>query len=598
MFKSFLVGCCCAAVPLAPAAVRAAAVPILVEPDEATSVVVKLRSSAKLYEIPVPTGLSVAGYQAELSHNGTIEFAEPNYQYRSAAVPNDPNYSVEWYNDTVGAPAAWDTETGSRAAVIAVLDTGVDVNNPDLVANIWHNTDDVAGNGIDDDGNGYIDDYTGWDFVSGTNDPLPKFDANWTTSGIHHGTAVAGVAGAVGNNGQGIAGTAWQVSIMPIRVLDRAGVGDTRNVYQGIRYAVQNGAHFINLSFVGNTVDPLLTAGIEEAWQAGVVVFAAAGNDNVNLNTDPRYPVCNDHVVGVGGVDRSDVRWTSTSGATVTGSNYSSTCIDIVAPASGFLSTSFYDQAHSLTSYYTAGWSGTSLATPMVTAAAALLKSHEPTATAQQIITRLLDAAQPIDAVNPTLAGQLGRGRLAIGTIFSTPVVPVDQRSIVTAPVSAGGPQVRTFGSTGAVLSQYFAYATTFRGGVRVASGSILENNTTGIVTSVSQGGAPHVRVFDRAGVVKSQFYAYATTFRGGVNVAVGDVDGDGVAEIVTGTVSGAPHIRVFNRSGTVESQFFAYATTFRGGAIVAVGEVDGDGVAEIVTCPVTGAPHVRVFDR
>ena len=563
------------------------------------SIIIKVYGSETLHVVPVYEIEESEVLIAAMEREPSIEFVVPNYQYMLAIEPDDTYYSSLWYLDQINAPEAWDTTTGSSDVVIAVLDSGIDVDHPDLASNIWVNSGDVAGNSVDDDGNGYVDDTYGWDFIEDSNDVAPKFDDGWTQAGINHGTAVAGVAGAVGDNAIGVTGLAWDVGIMSVRVLDGAGVGDTRAVYNGIRYAVDNGADFINLSFVGDSEDTLLTSAISEAAAAGVVVFAAAGNNNVNLNDSPRYPVCSENVIGVGGTDQNDNRLLLSSGGSVTGgSNYGTDCIDISAPATNFMSTVFYDPANSFDEYYLAGWSGTSLASPLVTAAAALLKANNSSLTGDQIVETLLDAADTITFTNADMTGSLGSGRLNIGAALDEFVI--SQFDIVVGAGNGGGPHVRVFDSNGNRSSQFFAFAESFRGGVNVAAGDLDGDGTDEIIAGAGNGGGPHIRIFNGSGELQSQFFAYAESFRGGVNVAAGDLDGDGIDEIVAGAgVTGGPHVRVFDQNGVRLSQFFAYAESFRGGVNVAAGDLDGDGTDEIVAgAGVTGGPHVRVFDQ
>ena len=144
-----------------------------------------------------------------------VDYAEPDYHLDLAdTTPNDPLYPQLWGMQNVGAPAAWDSATGNPAVIVAVIDTGVDYTHPDLAANIWANTDEIAGNGIDDDHNGYVDDIRGWDFYDGDNDPM----GDW-----YHGTHVAGTIGAAGNNGVGVTGINWRVSLMPLRFMSAEG---------------------------------------------------------------------------------------------------------------------------------------------------------------------------------------------------------------------------------------------------------------------------------------------------------------------------------------------------------------------------------------
>ncbi|MFA5135603.1 MAG: S8 family peptidase, partial [Patescibacteria group bacterium] len=458
------------------------------------SIVVQLKTSEKLYTV-------ACGSEAEqdrlinfFSNEPQVTHIQKNAIYRAARVPNDAYYNSQWYLTAIDAPAAWDSATGTREVVVAVLDSGVDIDHPDLASNIWINAGEVSGNGIDDDSNGYSDDVYGWDFVADSSDPNPKYEVGWTEAGVYHGTAVAGVVGAVTDNVEGIAGIGWNITIMPIRVLDGSGLGDTKSVYQGISYAIQNGADIINLSFVGDSEDEFLTQAISEAEAAGVLITAAAGNEGINLNVTPRYPACNPNVMGIGGTDQDDNRLILTTGEDVSGgSNYGDECVDVSAPASNIFSTVVYDEAHNLTSYYRGGWSGTSMATPIVSGAAALLLAENPSLSLDQLRSLIIAAVDPINYANETLEGQLGSGRINLASAFQEPIITVNS-----------------------------------------------------IIAGAGYTGGPHVRIFDAGGNRSVQFFAYAESFRGGVNVAAGDVDGDGIEEIIAGAgTGGGPHIRI-----------------------------------------------------
>ncbi|MCH7492250.1 S8 family serine peptidase [Patescibacteria group bacterium] len=538
---------------------------------DADSLLIKLNRSAKIYKIVLSDEENIDSLVDFYRNEPQVDFVEPNYSFKMTRTPNDANYGSQWYHSKVGNPAAWNTVTGSRNIIVAVLDTGIDIDHPDLSSNIWINSDEIAGNGIDDDGNGYVDDYNGWDFVGEVPDPNPKYDAGWTSSGVNHGTAIAGVVGALGNNNIGIAGSNWSVTIMPVRVLDSVGLGDTRDVYEGINYAVANGADIINLSFVGNNQGSLLPKAIQSAAEAGVLVIAAAGNEGVDLNSNPRYPVCSDNVLGVAGVDKNDVRLVLKSGNRVTGgSNYGSNCTDISAPSIDFFSTVVYDPDNGLDDYYLGGWSGTSLASPMVAGAAALLKAYDSSLTSQQLMQNLLLGADNIDSKNSSISGQLGSGRLNVSSALQL-LLPSSQ-FILTGTGNGGGPQVRVLDDGGNLQSQFFAYADTFRGGVNVAAGDVDGDGIMEIITGAGDTGGPQVRVFSNKGALKAQFFAYHESFRGGVQVASGDMYGDGAYEIITGAGNGGgPQVRVFSLKGNVRSQFFAYLDNFRGGVNVAV---------------------------
>ena len=167
-----------------------------------------------------------------------LVFAEP---VLAAIMPNDPYYKNQWYLAKIRADSAWEKITESPDMVIAVIDSGIDINHPDLKDNIWHNNKEIAGNGKDDDKNGFIDDTNGWDFITNTPDPSPKFSAGWTEAGVSHGTMVAGIIAARGNNGIGVAGVTWRTKIMPLRVLNDKGDGKISDVIRAIDYAVKNG---------------------------------------------------------------------------------------------------------------------------------------------------------------------------------------------------------------------------------------------------------------------------------------------------------------------------------------------------------------------
>ena len=151
-----------------------------------------------------------------------------------ALTSDDPYRSQQWYLDAIGAPAAWDWSTGSRDVVIAVLDTGVDLDHPDLIGNIWTNPGEAVGDGRDNDGNGFVDDIHGWDFIEDDSSPIPDSDSAFDEEAVAHGTAIAGTIGAAGNNAVGITGLNWSVRIMPLRILDNLGEGDSKTAIRAL----------------------------------------------------------------------------------------------------------------------------------------------------------------------------------------------------------------------------------------------------------------------------------------------------------------------------------------------------------------------------
>ncbi|MBU4315187.1 S8 family serine peptidase [Patescibacteria group bacterium] len=327
-----------------------------------------------------------------------------------AKSPNDVEYDEQWYLDMISAPEAWDIETGDSSVVIAVLDTGVDLNHPDLVGNIWVNTGEVAGNGIDDDHNGFIDDVNGWDFIDSDNTPVPDVSSGANEDAISHGTVISGLIAAVGNNQEGVAGVMWNASIMSVRMLDKTGSGNSVDARNAIDYAVASGADVINLSFSGTTNDPALRKAVMNAYNNGVVVVSALGNDGVSVNSNPVYPACykdgdDDWVIGVAASDSSDQHSLF--------SNYGSNCVDLSAPGEYMYGLHYYDPSGGFTQMYMDGWSGTSVASPIVAGAAGLLLSKYPYLSPADVRNILKLSVDPM-SLSGVYRGQFGAGRLNI----------------------------------------------------------------------------------------------------------------------------------------------------------------------------------------
>lgn len=334
-----------------------------------------------------------------------------------AYVPSDPMYLDQPYLKQINVEEAWDVAKGD-GVVVAVLDSGVDIDHQDIKFNIWSNSGEVAGDGVDNDGNGFVDDVNGWDFVEKTSDPRPKFGAGYTAFGMHHGTAIAGLIAAVANNGKGITGLAPNAKIMPLRVLTSDGTGNVSTLIEAMEYAVNNGADIINLSLVGDTYSSHLEEALSWAGEEGVLVVAAAGNASnparrLDLDKTPTYPACYGNntdrnvVLAVSSVNAGDVLPSFAS--------YGS-CVDLIAPGEGLLSLSFVTTTVSgFEKPYAYTWTGTSASAALVSGAAALVKSDNKSLLPFQIISVLLAGAKNVDDLNAGFEDKIGSGRLDVG---------------------------------------------------------------------------------------------------------------------------------------------------------------------------------------
>ncbi|MBE0427175.1 MAG: S8 family serine peptidase [Nitrospirae bacterium] len=261
--------------------------------------------------IRIPENTSVEEVIQFYETDPDVEYAEPNYIVKKAVIPDDPGFINQWglnntgqtgglINADINAIEAWDVTTGSESVIIAVIDSGVAYNHPDLAGNIWVNTLEQNGYpGIDDDRNGYVDDVYGWDFID--NDGYPE-DLN------SHGTHVAGTIAAKGDNGLGIAGVMWSAKIMPVRFLGVSGTGDTASAAKAIIYAADNGARVINASWAGDGDSKTLYNAIDYARNKGILFVAASGNDANNNDIYPSYPAGYDlpNIISVAATDYKD----------------------------------------------------------------------------------------------------------------------------------------------------------------------------------------------------------------------------------------------------------------------------------------------------
>ena len=267
---------------------------------------------------------------SELEKHPDVLYAEPNYYIYPAGLPNDPGFPVSWALHNTGQEAngstgtadadidaveAWDLATGDENIVIALVDSGFDYRHPDLARNIWSNPDEIPGNSVDDDKNGFVDDIQGWDFIDDDNDPMDF---------LGHGTDNAGIIGAAGNNSTGLAGVVWNASLMNLRIMDGFGVGTTAEAVAAIEYAQSNGARIVNASWADSEFSQALKDAIS---QFDGLFVAAAGNSGSDNDTSPLYPASYDldNVVSVAGSDMDD--------QLLSFSSYGAQSVDLAAPA-------------------------------------------------------------------------------------------------------------------------------------------------------------------------------------------------------------------------------------------------------------------------
>lgn len=356
---------------------------------------------------------NVKEFVAHVSISPDVEIAEPNYLYRLSGTPNDSLFPSQWHLPDIKAPHGWEIQRGSPDVVIAVIDAGLDTAHPDLNANLWRNPGEVL-DGTDTDGNGYIDDIVGWDWTDGDNDPTPTyFGFAGGTSDEDHGTWCNGIANAVTDNEIGIAGVAWNVQMMGLRATAWRSPGHVNIVHavNAMHYARTNGARVISCSWGGGGFSDFVNNAIQQAHTAGLVIVAAAGNDNSEAL---HYPSAYANVIAVAGTDRNNQKWDW--------SNYG-TWVDVSAPAVGILGTDTDGQG---TEIYMSG-SGTSASAPQVAGLAALLFLKYPDSSNIFVENRIFETCDPI---NDTLydQGKLGHGKinmlkaLGIGA-YSLPVL-------------------------------------------------------------------------------------------------------------------------------------------------------------------------------
>ncbi|MFZ5863099.1 MAG: S8 family serine peptidase [Nitrospirota bacterium] len=489
--------------------------------------------------------------------NPDVEYAEPNIIYQARIIPNDPLFSSLWGLHNIGqaggtvdadidAPEAWDSQVGSPSVVVADIDSGMDLTHPDLAANLWVNPGEIIGNGIDDDGNGYIDDYRGWDFVN--NDSNPSDDGG-------HGSHTAGIIAAVGNNGVGVTGVAWQARVMPLKFLDAGGNGLTSDAVDAILYAANMGVRIINASWGCNGVgcySQALEDAIAYANSAGVLVVVAAGNNGTNNDVTPDYPCVSTqpNVICVSATTRND--------QLASFSNYGSSTVDLGAPGSAILSTVPTGSCGLCDPSRYLSVNGTSSAAPHVSGAAALILSQFPSYTLTQVRDAILSTVDPIPALTgrTTTGGRLNVQRALLSN-FTVTAAPVSQAVTaggsttyavtVTSQGAFSGSVALTLGAMDANLAGSFIPTT-----VTVpASGTATSTLTISAQPSIAIGSYPVVIRGTAAGEV------HTTTVT--VVISPPDLVMSAVTPLSTAVPQGGP----LSVSNTVQNQGGSNAGTF-----------------------------------
>jgi len=580
---------------------------------------------AAFWRVHLPEDVPLAAALATLRATPGVASAAPIAWLPVSAVPNDSLWGLStWFYQPsrrdVHAPEAWDVTTGDTSVVIAILDTGVSPWHPDLAGtaagergNLWTNWAEAAGAaGVDDDGNGFVDDVAGWDFVALSSPTNVTPGEDWRDADndpsdvAGHGTKVAGIAGALTDNARGVAGTAWRTRLMPLRVAwsevgRPLGIVDMSYAAEAIRYAQRNGASVVNCSFETADEGGLLAAA-RAAMRAGVTIVNAAGNGT------PFTALAEmDEVIAVAATDANDA---------VAGFSNTGPYVDLAAPgvdvAGPFVVAAGPDSIGVRTPSYDRAFDGTSFAAPIVAGAAALLQSQAraaggPPLDPREVQLRLFDTADDIAAQNPSASGY-GAGRLnlarALGDPPTSAVLPGAARTVgppVVLPTRSGAPRVAHVTSNARLVivaaanRETLAHVALPGGPARMLAAADVGGGR-GVMLAVGTING-RLAAFDAAGAPWPGFpVSVGSTFvRLDAGPAFGDLDGDGVREVVCGSDDGA--LWAWDANGDPVPGFPVEGLGPGWSGPVALADLDGAPGDEIVALALDGVAHALRAD-
>ena len=586
-----------------------------------------------IYRITLESNENIEEAMAVLQQDSNIIFAEYEPIYRYEYVPNDPSYPNQWHHAYIRSELAWDYTTGSEDIVIGIVDSGIKWNHPDLSDNIWVNEPELnstsggnpmninwasgtisGGNGLDDDGNGRIDDCIGWNFYLNNNNSYQSFEAN------DHGTHVAGCAGAVGDNYFGVVGPIMNVKLISsMHAPNNTASNSISNGYNGIYYCADSGADVINCSWGGSGGGTQANTAVNYAVSHGSLVCCAAGNDGVDLGQYPHYPGNATNAVCVAATGPNSDQKASFS-------NFG-TPVDVSAPGDNIYSTIIANNGF-------ASYGGTSMSSPIVAGFAALIKSLHPNLQPLDLKQRMEYTCDDIDAINPGYEGMLGAGRINSFTACMYDLIPdlhiaeynffeqsgdgdglpnpgetvglmlsVTNSEIwldaigLSATVSCSVPEVT-------IINNYVDFPNIAGGGSAWNTGNSFSFETDEDITSYvipliitfnSNFGFPYEYEVERELVVELTLTQLGWPVSvGGASSSAGvivDLDENGAKEIIFGDQSGLLHVM-----NSIGEDIIDPINT--GGSIsgaVAIGKIDGDEIEDMVIANEAG--HVIVYD-